>query len=649
MCPMQYFIEYNLGHRSPSNKKADKGTICHKVFEILAFIKLNQQQNNRYFEDDIIGPVDITNYNLNTIIEQVYNFYTSQFTHHEWTTRDFKDCDKWVYKALEYGDGMFDPRNRDIIQPEQHFDIEIKKDWAKYDYHAKEGHLQGNLAIKGTIDLITKVNDDTYEIIDWKGLPVDTKLPTPDGWTTMGEISVGDTVFDQYGQKCIVTGKSAVKTKPCYRITFDDKSSVVCDNEHLWKLSDSRTVCVTELKTGDKINVTKPIDCEYRDLPIEPYLLGTWLGDGRNRNCEISSGDKELFDLLFEDGHIIGKNLENRKDTLRSSTILKETHNLKKLNLLNNKHIPEIYFRAPFEQRLMLLKGLMDTDGNVNIVRKQAVFTSCNKTLAHDVKHLALTLGQRPYIYQQKRQTTFTNGKNIDVYHVCFRPIDINPFRISRKANMVDDKWGPGRSSKRTIINIEQSIVQHTQCIAVDSPDNTYLCTENFIPTHNTGRRLDWATGQEKTLEKLHKDPQLMLYYYAIHKLYPDIKHVIVSINFINDGGMYSVCFDQSHIYQVEMMLRKKFEDIKNTTDPKLNKSWKCTKLCHFGKNTFEGTDYLPSVEYRENQITTLGQNMTICEQIKHEIAIKGMDNVIDEYQRPGYNIGQYKAPGSAE
>jgi len=332
MCPMQYFIEYNLGHRSPSNKKADKGTICHKVFEILAFIKLNQQQNNRYFEDDIIGPVDITNYDLNTIIEQVYEFYTSQFTHHEWTARDFKDCDKWIHKALEYSDGMFDPRNRDIVEPEQHFDIEIKKDWAKYDYNAKEGHLQGNLAIKGTIDLITKVNDDTYEIIDWK-----------------------------------------------------------------------------------------------------------------------------------------------------------------------------------------------------------------------------------------------------------------------------------------------------------------------------TGRRLDWATGQEKTLEKLHQDPQLMLYYYAIHKLYPDIKHVIVSINFINDGGMYSVCFDQSHIYQVEMMLRKKFEDIKNDINPKLNKSWKCTKLCHFGKTTFEGTDYLPSVEYRENQITPLGQNMTICEQIKHDIGIKGINNVVDEYQRPGYNIGQYKAPGSAE
>lgn len=332
MCPMQYFIEYNLGHRSPSNKKADKGTICHKVFEILAFIKLNQQQNNRYFEDDIIGPVDITNYNLNTIIEQVYQYYTSQFTHHEWTVRDFKDCDKWVYKALDYADGMFDPRNKEIVSPEQHFDIPIIKDWAKYDYHTDEGHLKGHLAIKGTVDLITKVNDNTYEIIDWK-----------------------------------------------------------------------------------------------------------------------------------------------------------------------------------------------------------------------------------------------------------------------------------------------------------------------------TGRRLDWATGQEKTLDKLHKDPQLMLYYYALSKLYPEIDHIIVSINFINDGGTFSVCFDKSHLYQVESMLRQKFEDIKNTTNPKLNKSWKCTKLCHFGKNTFEGTDYLPSIEYRDNQLTTVGENMTICEQIKHEIAIKGMNNVVDEYKRPGYHIGQYKAPGSAE
>jgi hypothetical protein len=331
MCPMQYFIEYNLGHKSPSNKKADKGTICHKVFEILAFIKLAEQENQTNINDDIIGDININTYSLDDIIVKVYKYYTGLFTHHQWSETDYKDCYKWIYKALTYNNGMFDPRNREIVQPEQHFDIEIKKDWAKYQYITKEEKLIGNLAIKGTIDLITKVNDNTFEIIDWK-----------------------------------------------------------------------------------------------------------------------------------------------------------------------------------------------------------------------------------------------------------------------------------------------------------------------------TGRRLDWATGQEKSLDKLHNDPQLMLYYYAIKILYPHIKHIIVSINFINDGGMFSVCFDDSHLHKVEMMLRHKFETIRNTTNPPLNKSWKCGKLCHFGKNTFQNTEYLPIIEYRNNQITAVGQHMTQCEQIKHDVDLNGMDHVIDMYQRPGYNIGHYKAPGSA-
>lgn len=330
MCPMQYFIEYNLGHRSPSNKKADKGTICHKVYEILAFIKLNKQNNNRFFEDDIIGSVDITDYNLDHIIEKVYKYYTSAFRHHTWDDKDYRECYKWVYKALEANDGMFDPRNRHIVCPEQHFDIEIKKDWAKYNYSHPE-KMQGNLAIKGTIDLITQVNENTLEVIDWK-----------------------------------------------------------------------------------------------------------------------------------------------------------------------------------------------------------------------------------------------------------------------------------------------------------------------------TGRRLDWATGQEKTLAKLHTDPQLMIYYYAIQSLYPDMEHIIVSINFINDGGVFSVCFDKTDLYKVEMMLRHKFEAIKNTTIPKRNKSWKCTKLCHFGKTTFEGSSYLPIIEYREDQVTPLGNCMTQCEQIYHEIKLNGMNAVVEQYTKPGHSIGQYKAPGSA-
>jgi hypothetical protein len=94
-------------------------------------------------------------------------------------------------------------------------------------------------------------------------------------------------------------------------------------------------------------------------------------------------------------------------------------------------------------------------------------------------------------------------------------------------------------------------------------------------------------------------------------------------------------------------MLCKKFETIKASKRPILNKSWKCNKLCHFGKTTFENSHILPVIEYRENQITTCGNAMTKCEQIKHDIDLKGIKTVVDECTAPGYSVGYYKPPGS--
>ena len=108
------------------------------------------------------------------------------------------------------------------------------------------------------------------------------------------------------------------------------------------------------------------------------------------------------------------------------------------------------------------------------------------------------------------------------------------------------------------------------------------------------------------------------------------------------------MCFDRPQIYDVEMMLRHKFETIKNTYNPEQNKSWKCGKLCHFGKTTFENTEYLPIIEYRDHQVTQKGRFMTKCEQIHHDIDVKGFNTVVDEYTKAGYSVGQYKAPGSA-
>ena len=74
-----------------------------------------------------------------------------------------------------------------------------------------------------------------------------------------------------------------------------------------------------------------------------------------------------------------------------------------------------------------------------------------------------------------------------------------------------------------------------------------------------------------------------------------------------------------------------------------------CSKLCHFGKTTFENSNILPIIEYRDNQLTPINKAMTKCEQVKHDLELKGMKEVVDEYTVPGYTVGKYKAPGSVE
>ena len=483
---------------------------------------------------------------------------------------------------------------------------------------------------------MTTVNKDTIEVIDWKGLPLDTLLPTPSGFTTMGEIEVGDEVFDQYGKICSVVGKSQVKTKDCYRITFDDTTSAVCDDEHLWKLSNGEVVAITELKVGDKINTTSPLWLPEIDLPIDPYLLGVWLGDGRNRSCEISSGDEEVFTNLENLGFALGKDQEKRVETLSSRVVLDQTKKFRDLNLLNNKHIPPVYFRCSINQRLELLRGLMDTDGNVNETRKQAVFTTCNKRLSDDVKHLLLTLGQRPNQSDITRDTNFKDG--VRVYPVAFRPLRMNPFRLSKKADKIDPSWGLGRSSVRRIVSIEQSVVQKTQCISVDSDDNTYLCTENYIPTHNTGRRMNWATGEEKDFKKLSQDPQLMLYFYAITRLFPKYPNKIMTIFFCKsasgayDPKPFSMCFDDSTAQQFLKMLKGRFEEIKTNKNPKLldprRNDFKCKKMCTYCKSNWPGTD------------------QSMCAYVENSIKLKGLEKTVSDCSRPGFNIGFYESPG---
>lgn len=639
-CQQAYFLTYVLGYQSTSGKAAILGTVVHKVMEVLAGLKKYQQDNTSSkilsLNDSAIGQIDISKNRLltkgfvNELIDLSYANYTKD-TDHSFSKADKETCVTLTNSAISFNNGQFDPRLRNVIDPEPHFDLEIMEDWAKYEFDGPDGQkISGRLSIKGTIDLVTQVSDDIIEVVDWKGLPIETKIPTPQGFSTMGDIKVGDVVFDQYGMRCNVVGKSRVNTKPCYRICFDDTTSVVCDNEHLWKLSNGDVRDVQSLTIGDKINVAQPIQCVDIDLPIHPYLLGVWLGDGRSRSCEITGEDLEIFDKIESLGFSLGVDSEKRKNKIQTRTVLGQTLIFRELGLLGNKHIPEIYFRASYSQRLELLHGLMDTDGNANPARKQAVFTSCDKRLSDDVKHLLLTLGQRPYQAIVKKDTNFRKG--VVVYPLSFRPININPFYLSRKRAKIDPAWGYGNSAIRKVIKIESVAQRQTQCISVDSDDNTYLCTESYIPTHNTGRRVDWATGEEKTPEKLKKDPQLLLYNYAISRLYPQYKQAILSIFFIKDGGPFSMCFDESDRVLFLEMLRKRFEQIRDSIRPKLlspNQShWKCQKLCHFYKNNWPGT------------------NQSMCSYVHEHIKTHGIEKTIDECKHPEHRHDYYSAPG---
>lgn len=178
-CQMQYFITYVLGHQAISGKKADIGTIVHKTLELLASLKKTHQDSNSktkklLFIDDAVGKINIDKKDLfadsiiGELLEKSFGYYSAN-SHHDFNKLDKATCESLVWATLKFNGGQFDPRNRYIVAAEPHFDIPIEEDWAKYTYTLPDGQVvNGQLAIKGTIDLVTRVDDKIIEVVDYK-------------------------------------------------------------------------------------------------------------------------------------------------------------------------------------------------------------------------------------------------------------------------------------------------------------------------------------------------------------------------------------------------------------------------------------------------------------------------------------------------
>jgi hypothetical protein len=177
-CEMQYFLTYVLGYQSQSGKKADIGTIVHKVMELLAKFKKELQNNPQAkkieIEDDAVGNLSTTKNVLykdgiiSKLLDISFDYYVKRSPHNSFSKKDKEDCLAMCWSVINFNNGQFDPRHRNIVQAEPHFDMPIEEDWAKYEYVINGKKVNGQLAIKGTIDLITQVDDNTIEIVDYK-------------------------------------------------------------------------------------------------------------------------------------------------------------------------------------------------------------------------------------------------------------------------------------------------------------------------------------------------------------------------------------------------------------------------------------------------------------------------------------------------
>ncbi len=340
-------------------------------------------------------------------------------------------------------------------------------------------------------------------------LALDTKLPTPNGWTTIGEVSIGDWLFDENGKPVQIAGLSPIFiNRDCYKVEFTDGSTIIADAEHLWTVEErgkrktdtwewlNKTIPTKELASKKHfIWATKPFELEEKKLPIHPYLLGAWLGDGDTANPRItaSSDDvEEMRSIIAECGYAVGPAKQSNYGACNFSVYgMRSTFN--NLNLLGNKHIPVDYLRASQEQRLMLLRGLMDTDGCYSEQFNRCIFTNGNFELISSVCELLRSLGIR-FIRQEVKAAArkFPNGETYNCKAAAHISFTVDPwmqvFELYRKAKpQMEHRIVHHRRSKRHGIKSVTKIVSvPVRCVAINSESHLFLAGEGMIPTHNS-------------------------------------------------------------------------------------------------------------------------------------------------------------------
>jgi len=339
-----------------------------------------------------------------------------------------------------------------------------------------------------------------------KAQPYDTKVLTPNGFVDMGSLQVGDTISGSDGGRQTVLGIFEQGEKDVYGINFEDGSYTECCKEHLWKIS-SRTLSCHQTYGDYHIekfeDIMRLLDTNYavcipycgkiqfkeQELPVKPYTLGVILGDGhfpKRGNPQISCIDTEIIDRIKKDGYSVSKIPSHTIDYIISGHNINQK--IKELGLWDkrswSKFIPNIYKMSSVDDRMELIRGLMDTDGCID-TNSRLYYATASKQLAKDFQWIVRSLGGRCSITEAHPKYKWKGEVRQGRTSYCLWPSfkdDNNAVTITRKKERTREHT---YSRRKSIVSYKYVGKKQCRCILVSNPDHLYI-TDDFIVTHNT-------------------------------------------------------------------------------------------------------------------------------------------------------------------
>ena len=369
----------------------------------------------------------------------------------------------------------------------------------------------GEFVLGSTLERVT-LPDDLVARLEGKALALDTEIPTPHGWRTIEELQPGDRVFDETGRPTVVVAATPpLERRPCREVVFSDGTRIVCDGAHQWSTCTTsgrrrgarrEQILTTEeieqslFARGERnhqVRLAEAVRYPERELPIDPYVLGAWIGDGTRTKAEITSADDGVLREIQRAGYAVdaqrARPLAYRiggagrtRDSLTGRFEMNESlsSTLRWTGLLGQKVIPGEYLRASISQREALLAGLMDADGYVDRYGRCELRT-IDEALAMQYAELVASLGFRATI--ARKRAVFAGkdcGPRFEVQFTPHRPV----FRLERKLRR--QKTVKRFHRFRAISDVRRVASVPVRCIEVAAPSGLYLATRSYIPTHNS-------------------------------------------------------------------------------------------------------------------------------------------------------------------